>query len=480
MAACRLWLIRLQQKQYEETAALSATVRAHFRPEELANYVAQDGKERLLTTGMLRRSELILPNTKMVARLEEQVQVADLLGGVHDRCCTRYDLARSNALVGADALATQIAAETKVLALEDVLAGYAAEGMPIWSARWHAWLQRRQGHTKQALADLDDYTRKYADVLRRRHPDDAKLRRSDAPLGLERARLLTALNEWAEAENEVDAFLKLTPDPIVNYNFYAGAWLMKGFLCERRGATDDAKRAWQEGLRTTYRRKVPDGAALSSGGEGLLFHSIMASLVDELSDTEADALWKDLAPALAGDSFMAQLMTQLRPSPAVLRGTWRTTNGKECARRIAFLDLAPSEYFIMPAIAGLAEKFRQDGLGGRTSPEQEQLVWQATRTCFDQVHKGKLSQAHMLQLAFAWKGQTGFVGWGGAAPQLDPVLRGQLAYILGHRYLQLKSADQKVRRDDALTFFRTAQKDAPPGSLLERLALQDLKRLESN
>jgi len=182
---------------------------------------------------------------------------------------------------------------------------------------------------------------------------------------------------------------------------------------------------------------------------------------------------------LAGDSFMAQLMTQLRPSPAVLRGTWRTTNGKECARRIAFLDLAPSEFFIMPALAGVAEKFRQDGLGGRTSPDQEELIWQATRTCFDQVHKGKLSQAHILQLAFAWKGQTGFVGWGGVAPQLDPILRGQLAYILGHRYLQLKSADQKVRRDDALTFFRTAQKDAPSGSSLERLARQELTRLET-
>jgi hypothetical protein len=172
-------------------------------------------------------------------------------------------------------------------------------------------------------------------------------------------------------------------------------------------------------------------------------------------------------------------LAQLRPSPAVLRGAWRTPNGKDCARRIAFLDAAPAEYSLLPAVAGMAERMRQDALGGTTSPEQDEVVWQATRTCFDFMQKGKLSQAHLLQLAFAWKGQTGFVGWGGAAAKLDPALRGPLAYVLGHRYLRLKSADQKVRRADALTFFRTAQKDALPGSPLQRLALQEVKRLEA-
>ncbi len=58
-------------------------------------------------------------------------------------------------------------------------------------------------------------------------------------------------------------------------------------------------------------------------------------------------------------------------------------------------------------------------------------------------------------------------------------MRGPVAYIFGHRYMRLKSADGKVRRDDALLLFRTAQKDAPAGSALERLVQQELKRLES-
>jgi hypothetical protein len=479
VAACRLWLIRMEHKQYEETAALSATVRAHFRPDELASYIGQDSKNRLLTIGLMRRSELFLPNPKVVARLEEQVQVADMLGGVNDQWGAHYGLARSRALVGADAQAAQSAAQAKALALESELAGYTGGCLPIWSARVHAWLQRRQGASQQALADLDAYTLKFADILRRLHPNDPKIQMNYAPLGLERARLLTELKQWTAAENEVDAFLKLTPDPIGNYTFYGAAWLMKGFLCERRGANDEAQRAWKAGLPSTYRSKVPGGETPTLGMEGMVCHAILASLTDQLSDADAEALWQTLGPALGGDSFIAQVLAQLRPSPAVLRGAWRTPNGKECARRFAFLDAAPAEYNLLPAVAGVAERMRQDALGGATSPEQDEVVWQATRTCFDFMQKGKLSQAHLLQLAFAWKGQTGFVGWGGVAPKLDPALRGPLAYVLGHRYQRLKSTDQKVRRADALMFFRTALKDAPPGSPLQRLALQDAKRLEA-
>jgi hypothetical protein len=77
-----------------------------------------------------------------------------------------------------------------------------------------------------------------------------------------------------------------------------------------------------------------------------------------------------------------------------------------------------------------------------------------------------------VQMAFAWKGTTNFLGWGGLAPSLDPGLRGPLAYVLGHRYQRLG------RTESVAEFFRTAQRDAAAGSVLSKLAQAELKRLE--
>src|SRR5205823_2810221 len=110
-----------------------------------------------------------------------------------------------------------------------------AVGFPYWVGRWYGWLLRRQGQARQALGELKSYADEFADVLRKIHPGDPKAQLSWAPLQLEQARLHVALNDWAQAEKLVDDFLRLTPDPIANYNNYGEAWLMKGFFHERRG-----------------------------------------------------------------------------------------------------------------------------------------------------------------------------------------------------------------------------------------------------
>ena len=44
---------------------------------------------------------------------------------------------------------------------------------------------------------------------------------------------------------------------------------------------------------------------------------------------------------------------------------------------------------------------------------------------------------------------------------------------------QLKTPDVKSRREEALMFIRTAQKDAPAGSELRQLAQQEIQRLDA-
>jgi hypothetical protein len=477
VAACRLWLIRLQQQQFAESGALFASIRARFKREELASYVPEEVKDRLLQSGKARKTDLLLPSPTVVRRTEELVHLADLLGSGDVRYWLRYHLMRVCAVTGDEARALQIIEEARPLAIEGVLASAGNLDMPLLIGRWHTWLRRRQGQTREALGELDAYSQQIADLFRRQFPNDLPRQHRAAQLLLERARLFADLNEWAQAEMAVDAFFQQA-GPDIGYNEYAAAWLMKGFLCERRGAADEAQRAWKEGLYPAYRRLVPDGGPLSGAIDGLVAYSIMASLTNQLSDTEAEALWKELGPALAGDAFMAQVSSLLRPSPVVLRGTWRTANGKEAARRIAFLDAAPAEYYCLPVISGIAERFRQDALGGETTPEQEEVVWRATRTCYEQVRTGKLKPAQLVPLALAWKGNTGLIGWSGVAPQLDPALRGPLAYVFGRHCLHLNGPEGKARRADAMLFFRAARKDAPPASSLAKLVQQELARLE--
>src|SRR5262249_9671059 len=58
LAACQLWVVRLQQHRVADTGAVFASIRARFRPEELASYVPEAVKERLLVTVTLKKTEL--------------------------------------------------------------------------------------------------------------------------------------------------------------------------------------------------------------------------------------------------------------------------------------------------------------------------------------------------------------------------------------------------------------------------------------
>jgi hypothetical protein len=121
----------------------------------------------------------------------------------------------------------------------------------------------------------------------------------------------------------------------------------------------------------------------------------------------------------------------------------------------------------------VTEKLRQDAFGGETTAEQDQVIVDAARNCLDRFFEKKLSHPQVFQLALTWKGKTGAFGWAGVAPQLDPALRGPLAYVFGHLYQRRQGS-----RTDVLMFFRAALNDAPPGSVLLRVARREVGRLD--
>jgi tetratricopeptide (TPR) repeat protein len=488
LAACQLWLVRLEQNKVVETGPLRETLRAHYRPDELANYIPEYLKQRILAGVKVTPSTLFFANANQVQDLEERVALADLFGDANARCSARYGLFQAYLYWGQEDRALDLAREAEPLALVALKAnGPSAVIINNYLGRGRAWLMRRGGKAREGLADLDRSAAEIAAVLRLWAGQDRKVEMGVAPLYLERARLLAALKEWEPAEKELDTLLKWMPDPVENYTVYAAAWLMKGFCREQRGATADAQKAWQEALYPSYLARLSAAARPEStvpgGLEAALLFNIAGSLTGRLSDAEANTLWDQRVAQLAGNApggqpapgnpFMAQMSGLLRPTPAVLRGMWRTPAGKEWARQIVFLDLPPGKFEYTPVLAGVTEKLRQDAFGGETTAEQDQVIVDAARNCLDRFFEKKLSHPQVFQLALTWKGKTGAFGWAGVAPQLDPGLRGPLAYVFGHLYQRRQGA-----RADVLMFFRTALKDAAAGSVLQRVAQREVARLQ--
>ena len=164
----------------------------------------------------------------------------------------------------------------------------------------------------------------------------------------------------------------------------------------------------------------------------------------------------------------------LRPEvmARALRQAFHNPRGEKYAREIIFRNVSFAECVRIPIMLMAHEVIREEAFSGHYTPDQEELVWSTAGDLHTAACKtGKLDKLKILQLLWAWKGTVNFMGWGGLSPKLEPGLRGPFAYVMGHRYLQLKQPD------NAKACFRTALGDAPPNSTLARLARDELARL---
>ncbi len=139
---------------------------------------------------------------------------------------------------------------------------------------------------------------------------------------------------------------------------------------------------------------------------------------------------------------------------------------------MAFMDAEPLEFFRLPLIALIYEKFRQDLFGGKPTDAQDEVCWKAIGGASN-LFSGKLSRTHLLQLGMAWKGSTGVLGWAGVASAIPGEDRSRIAYLVGVRYLKLN------KQKEAREMFRKASTDAASGSQIKALVEDELKRLDA-
>ena len=127
----------------------------------------------------------------------------------------------------------------------------------------------------------------------------------------------------------------------------------------------------------------------------------------------------------------------------------------------------------MPLQLAGATILRLNGFGGTISVEQEDMIWRTMESLFDEiVLNGRVKATQIAQLGLAWKGVTNFIGWGGVAPQLEPEMRAQLAWLMAYRALLKGNSSQ------AVTYFETVIRDTKDTSL-RQLAEADLAQVNA-
>jgi WD40 repeat protein len=447
LALCQLWHHHLKQRQFDEAEGVFASLRSRFDAGRLASLLPGDSRDAILlaygetATGL----HLYKVDPNRIRILERAARVEEFLFGF-EQTGIRFSLARAYHAAGMLEPAWRLTKE------------YLGTPRELPNAyNWlleYCWLCLLRKDARLALEELDGRLSK------------ADLPRDQDVLLVERARLHAALDQWPEAEKDVQQVLAGG----IRDRCDVEAALLLGFLRERRGDAGAAVRAWGKGL------LPPEETSDSGAGFAFLHNLMLASLADKLSDADAEKYLAKITKAVAGDDSVIKVLTSnLRLPPSVFRTMWRTPRGKECARRIAFQEVSFQETLRLTAVLFSTEWAKQGALPDKVSPAQEELLWKTFEEVQAAYEKGQLPTNQLLPLALTWKGINGTFGWAGVEGRLVPELRGPLAYVFGHRYLRLN------RPDDAQRFFQTARDHArlPAQDLVRRLAEEELQRLAS-
>jgi len=326
----------------------------------------------------------------------------------------------------------------------------------------YCWIQADAGRPEAALRALDDF------LL-----DKGQLRSGFPRLLLARCRLHRAMGRVTESEKDLEAFFHADNLKLAHDDDYADACMIRGFALADRGDEAGARRMWRDGYLTaphvaTALPGLPPTAPcyLSSlASDGWIMNRLLAGgLADELSEPAAIELLQEGTVRSQARAFW-QAVDRLVPLPqTLLRDMVRTKRGRWCARRAALRALSYGEYLRLPRTLMLHELLQRSLFPKGIAPDQDEIVWKLLNDLSTAHMNGQLSNRQLSELALAWKGASGPLGWEAVEKSLDVAMRGPCAYLLGIRYLQLN------RREDALRLFAAARAAGPVDSPLRRLA----------
>ena len=475
LGACQLWLLRLQQNGFDQAQAVQTELSARFRPEDLLVSLPEELRRSIMDRYLRPSSatNVLFYDPHRLIRAEQAVDVANFLqvppnANSPNRWGLQQTLMRSYLLAGQPAPALQTARQwfqqcetlprsEQLVPLHLILCDY-------------LWLMQTRGDAKMALTELDHWLYSAPGVLVEESVPSAKML-------LERVRLHVALDDWAAAEKDVTECFRLLENPNVraDYAVHSGTHLLHGFLCERRGDLTAATDAWRRGTFKAWKQQVPrelwgdDVIGPNYDSRGLQ-DLIMASLCGEFTDGDALDFWNRTVAGFNNNELIARLSRSIPAAPAISR-LWRSSRGRDYARRIAFHEVPYAEYIGLTPRLLATEILFHGAYGGTPTAAQDEFVWGLVKDGHEMYARGELSQAQLVSLGLFWS-LTGSAGtWPLLSNTLPNSLRAPVAYVMGQRFAQ------RGNLADAAKMFRQALTLAPTESPLRDLVQAALERL---
>ena len=479
VAGVYLWLAHLRQNRFEDAQAAVTYLAGRFPRDVLARLVPESVRAEILgRQHHLPPLGYFHPTPDLVRQVKARMLLAEILESDYMVSRHHYTLGIAHALLGENGPAAEEFRRLVSRPIDRSNLGAAAHDLP-WASRWFSWVvSRRRGGVEGIRTELREATGRLFTLIDA-NPGAlnswALASAHGVKVALARAEALAG--NWTEAEAIVD---RLLAEPAftghTRYVFFGEAWLIKGFCLEHRKDPEGAVAAWKKGTRRAFlAARPPDRGGFPRAGYDIYTALLTGSLSGDLTDEEALELFGMAVAAAGDDPLFTNIPQLLNMSPTVVRGMFRSPRGKELARQMVFLDMAPADYFVTPLRCLGYEKFRQDLFAGKPTPEQDEVTWQCVVGVSDAFLGGRFEKGVLLQAGVAWAagtGGTGTFGWAGLAKVLPADLRPGVAYLMGLRYVR------KNRPGDAKGMLATAEREAPADSPLKKLAREELDKLE--
>jgi hypothetical protein len=467
LALFQLWAQAMEKKDLEEADTILDALLARYQFSELATLISSGRRSALASAywgGGRRIRDIMQPTPTTVGRLERAVALAGLQKGQFSgfvRAKAKVCLAEAYCAVGRRQAAVQLLHEL----FADTLREHDPRACDVAQMAW-ARVMRLMGQSEQAIAPIR--TRLYGET--------GKLDPARARLLVALALLHVSVDQWQEAERQLETYFQVVRPRREEYGCYADAALALGYIREHEGDPDGAREAWRLGTPASFRAQIQGDAHDKrlweddeGGAERILDALILLALSGDLTDEAALELLELGIDAKKGDSLLSTVSKVMRFPVAPLRTMWHTERGGRIGRQIAFQSEDQATLLRRASALYLFETVRLEAFGGNCDADEQELLWETIQAAQEAIG-GKLDRAQIIQGALAWEGMTGFLGWHGLAPKLDPDLRSQVAYVLAHRYERLK------RPKDAAALLETAYRDGPEGSLVRRLAQKEIEK----
>jgi tetratricopeptide (TPR) repeat protein len=285
---------------------------------------------------------------------------------------------------------------------------------------------------------------------------------------IERARVRIARKEPDLAKADLEAYLAKP----AHYSEYSQACLMLGFLLEERGApAAEVEEAWRRGLLRNWKGDSKAVDLYTPGrtplGMSMLHYWIMASMLDELPDADAEQLLAGLVAFAGRDNPVFNRLMR----PSMLRATWRTPRARAVAKQVAYRTIPFPDALRFPLYLGWIAFLSEVCFAAPLTPDQDELLWRLSAEVYAAYYDGTINERYFLPFGAIVQGNPNLPGMGwkevSAALAPRPKLRGPLAYVFGQRYAKKGDAA------NAAMFYKSAVDDAarePAQPLLRRLA----------